>query len=144
MVWLTILTDTNCGLDFVAEYVGEIITDHEAEARDDTYLFNLDHFAQPGGANEPARTLCLDPSTRGNVARFFNHSTDANLITQPVFSKSAGTSMNYHVAFFACRDIPIGEELTFDYSYGVSAEKGYSVPKWFEQQESIQVWGPSN
>ena len=49
--------------------VGEVITDHEAEQRDDEYLFNLDHFSQPGPDHEPAKTLCIDPKLKGNVAR---------------------------------------------------------------------------
>ena len=45
------------------------------------------------------------------------------------------------VAFFASKDVPAGEELTFDYGYGASAKRGgYCVPSWFDKKET----NPSN
>ena len=81
----------------------------------------------------PKTLVLLDSYFIGG--RFFNHSQNSNLISQPVFSADVGTSMHYHVAFFASKDVPAGEELRFDYGYHVSAVRnGYSVPAWFEKR----------
>lgn len=93
---------------FVCEYVGEVISDSEADRReDDSYLFDLDH--------KDGETLyCLDARNYGNVARFINHGCDANLTPVKVFVDHQDLSFP-RMAFFANRDIFPLEELTFDY-----------------------------
>ncbi|KIY62931.1 SET domain-containing protein [Cylindrobasidium torrendii FP15055 ss-10] len=58
----------------------------------------------------------VDPYPAGNWARFINHSCEPNLWTyNVVFDTIPDMNMPY-IAFFANRDIPAGEELTFDYN----------------------------
>ncbi|KRZ06928.1 Histone-lysine N-methyltransferase SUV39H1 [Trichinella zimbabwensis] len=98
---------------YVMEYVGEIITDAEAERRgaiyDDlgeTYLFDLDYLE--------ATKFSIDAKFYGNEARFVNHSCEPNMRVHNVWVN------NYHLslprlAFFTIRDISPGEELTLNY-----------------------------
>lgn len=66
---------------FVCEYVGEILTSTElcernmkcAKSRKDTYLALLDADWGSNGAPTNEKSLCLDASQYGNVARFINH-----------------------------------------------------------------------
>ena len=63
---------------YVCEYVGEIITDLEADQRqDDSYLFDLD--------NRDTESYCIDARSYGNVARFINHQCKPNLSPVKVF-----------------------------------------------------------
>jgi len=92
---------------YVCEYIGEIITDFEADQReDDSYLFDLD--------NKDGDTYCIDARRYGNIARFVNHSCDPNLIPVKVFIDHQDLKFP-RIAFFAVRDIEVNEELSFDY-----------------------------
>ncbi|XP_066245089.1 histone-lysine N-methyltransferase EHMT1 isoform X1 [Euwallacea similis] len=92
---------------FVCEYVGEILTDSEADLReDDSYLFDLD--------NRETDSFCIDAKFYGNFSRFINHSCLPNLYPIKVF-------IDHHdlrfprIALFSKRDIAANEELSFDY-----------------------------
>ncbi|KAI1305369.1 Histone-lysine N-methyltransferase EHMT2 [Halotydeus destructor] len=92
---------------FVCEYVGEIISDSEADRREeDSYLFDLD--------NKDGETYCLDARYYGNVARFINHRCEPNLTPVKVFIDHQDLSFP-RIALFANRDIKAYEELGFDY-----------------------------
>ncbi|ELT88290.1 hypothetical protein CAPTEDRAFT_206547 [Capitella teleta] len=92
---------------FVCEYVGELISDAEAESReDDSYLFDLD--------NKDVDTFCVDARKYGNVARFINHLCYPNLVPVKVFIEHQDLRFP-RICFFASRDIVAGEELGFDY-----------------------------
>ncbi|XP_045581767.2 uncharacterized protein G9a isoform X3 [Procambarus clarkii] len=92
---------------YVCEYVGEIITDLEADQRqDDSYLFDLD--------NKDSETFCIDARGYGNIARFINHLCEANLTPVKVFIDHQDLTFP-RIAFFANRDIEADEELGFDY-----------------------------
>lgn len=92
---------------YVCEYVGEIITDLEADQRrDDSYLFDLD--------NKDSETFCIDARAYGNIARFINHLCEANLTPVKVFIDHQDLTFP-RIAFFANRDIEADEELGFDY-----------------------------
>ncbi|XP_063874460.1 histone-lysine N-methyltransferase EHMT1-like isoform X2 [Scylla paramamosain] len=92
---------------YVCEYVGEIITDLEADQRqDDSYLFDLD--------NRDSETFCIDARSYGNIARFINHLCEANLTPVKVFIDHQDLTFP-RIAFFANRDIEADEELGFDY-----------------------------
>ncbi|KAG5280896.1 hypothetical protein AALO_G00065210 [Alosa alosa] len=92
---------------FVCEYVGEIITDKEANTRgNDAFLFNLD--------NKVGDVYCIDAQFYGNVARFLNHLCEPNLFPVRVFTKHQDLRFP-RVALFSCRHIRVGEELGFDY-----------------------------
>ncbi|XP_050737194.1 histone-lysine N-methyltransferase EHMT2-like isoform X3 [Eriocheir sinensis] len=92
---------------YVCEYVGEIITDLEADQRhDDSYLFDLD--------NRDSETFCIDARSYGNIARFINHLCEANLTPVKVFIDHQDLTFP-RIALFANRDIEADEELGFDY-----------------------------
>ncbi|KAG7196630.1 hypothetical protein KM043_015978 [Ampulex compressa] len=92
---------------YVCEYVGEIISDSEADHReDDSYLFDLD--------NRDGETYCIDARRYGNIARFINHSCAPNLLPVRVFVEHQDLHFP-RIAFFANRDIEADEELGFDY-----------------------------
>ncbi|KAI0541277.1 histone-lysine N-methyltransferase [Xylaria digitata] len=114
---------------FVDKYIGEIITAEEAARRrarshiaqrKDIYLFALDKFSNPDSFDERLRgpPLEVDGEFVSGPTRFINHSCDPNL---RIFAR-VGDHADKHIhdlAFFAARDIPRGEELTFDYVDGV-------------------------
>ncbi|KAI0095547.1 SET domain protein [Hypoxylon sp. NC0597] len=114
---------------FVDKYMGEIITAHEANRRrakshiaqrKDVYLFALDKFSDPNSYDERLRgpPLEVDGEFMSGPTRFVNHSCEPNL---RIFAR-VGDHADKHLhdlAFFAIRDIPRGEELTFDYVDGI-------------------------
>lgn len=92
---------------FICEYVGELISDSEADNReDDSYLFDLD--------NKDGDTYCIDARRYGNVARFINHRCEPNIIPVKVFVDHQDLRFP-RICFFATTDIKAGEELGFDY-----------------------------
>jgi len=78
----------------VIEYVGEIITNAEADRRGGKYLFNIDS------------KWTVDGKGRDNIARYINHSCNPNCE-----SSTKGKRIFIH----ATRDIASGEELCYDY-----------------------------
>ncbi|XP_078282522.1 histone-lysine N-methyltransferase EHMT1-like isoform X5 [Rhinoraja longicauda] len=93
--------------NFICEYVGELITDSEADVReDDSYLFDLD--------NKEGAVYCIDARYYGNISRFVNHLCEPNLIPVRVFMSHQDLRFP-RIAFFSSRDIKCGEELGFDY-----------------------------
>ncbi|KAJ7326062.1 hypothetical protein OS493_028318 [Desmophyllum pertusum] len=112
----------------VTEYIGEAITQEEAEKRGkvydscgQTYLFDLDF-------NDGECLYTLDAKKYGNISHFINHSCDPNL---DVFSIWVDTlDPNFpRIAFFANRNIKQGEELTFDYQMTLDVGSGASSPR---------------
>nr|XP_033502837.1 histone-lysine N-methyltransferase EHMT1 isoform X1 [Epinephelus lanceolatus] len=92
---------------FVCEYVGEIISEAEAEMRqNDTYLFSLD--------DKPEDLYCIDARFYGNISRFLNHMCEPNLFACRVFTTHQDLRFP-HIAFFASENIKAGEELGFNY-----------------------------
>uniref|UniRef100_A0A0A9Z5B7 Histone-lysine N-methyltransferase EHMT1 n=4 Tax=Lygus hesperus TaxID=30085 RepID=A0A0A9Z5B7_LYGHE len=92
---------------YVCEYIGEIISDLEADTRkDDSYLFDLD--------NAESETYCLDARRYGNVCRFINHSCRPNLSPVKIYYQHQDLHFP-RIAMFASRDIMPNEELGFDY-----------------------------
>ncbi|RKH06434.1 SET domain-containing protein [Corallococcus sp. CA053C] len=88
----------------IIEYIGERITQAEADVRYDdesmerhhTFLFNLDD------------DTVLDAGTVHNESRYINHSCEPNC--QSLIDKG-------HIHIYALRTIEPGEELTYDYAY---------------------------
>ncbi|XP_067941457.1 histone-lysine N-methyltransferase EHMT2-like isoform X2 [Watersipora subatra] len=92
---------------FVCEYVGELITDSEADERaDDSYLFDLD--------SKDGDTYCIDAKHYGNISRFINHRCEPNLTPVNVFIDHQDVRFP-RICFFANTDIDPGTELGFDY-----------------------------
>ncbi|XP_021380179.1 mucin-17-like isoform X2 [Mizuhopecten yessoensis] len=92
---------------FICEYIGELISDSEADSReDDSYLFDLD--------NRDGDTYCIDARRYGNISRFVNHLCEPNLIPVKVFVEHQDLRFP-RICFFSSRDIKADEELGFDY-----------------------------
>uniref|UniRef100_A0A8D3D528 Euchromatic histone-lysine N-methyltransferase 1b n=1 Tax=Scophthalmus maximus TaxID=52904 RepID=A0A8D3D528_SCOMX len=92
---------------FVCEYVGEIISEAEAEMRqNDAYLFSLD--------DKPQDLYCVDARFYGNISRFLNHMCEPNLFACRVFTTHQDLRFP-HISFFASENIKAGEELGFNY-----------------------------
>uniref|UniRef100_A0A8C2KPA0 Euchromatic histone-lysine N-methyltransferase 1b n=1 Tax=Cyprinus carpio TaxID=7962 RepID=A0A8C2KPA0_CYPCA len=92
---------------FVCEYIGEIISDAEADVREnDSYLFSLD--------SKVGDMYCVDARFYGNISRFINHHCEPNLFPCRVFTSHQDLRFP-HIAFFACKNISAGDELGFDY-----------------------------
>jgi len=98
--------------DFIHEYVGEIISQEEAERRGQFYdirnrsfLFNLcsDH--------------AIDGNNKGNKTRFINHSSKPNCSTKTFFVNG-----DYRIGLYANQDIGAQSELFFDYRYSESMD----------------------
>ncbi|KAK4212715.1 histone-lysine N-methyltransferase [Rhypophila decipiens] len=114
---------------FVDRYLGEVITSQQADLRrrestiarrKDVYLFALDKFTDPNSPNELLRgpPIEVDGEYMSGPTRFINHSCDPNM---RIFAR-VGDHADKHIhdlALFAVRDIPKGEELTFDYVDGL-------------------------
>lgn len=94
---------------FITQYVGEIYSInskygkkklHEYKDKLCTYLMSI------------SKNEVIDPTLKGNIARFINHSCDPNCETQ-----------KWHVlgeicvGVFACKNIHEDEELTFNYGF---------------------------
>ncbi|PPJ53404.1 hypothetical protein CBER1_00962 [Cercospora berteroae] len=118
--------------EFVDVYLGEVITNDEANRREhhanrdsegsaykDSYLYWLDKFK---GDRDPTTDTVLededlyvvDGEHMGNITRFMNHSCEPN-IRQYTVSYNKHDLKLYSLAFFAYEDIPAGTELNFDY-----------------------------
>ncbi|XP_053705235.1 histone-lysine N-methyltransferase EHMT1 isoform X3 [Synchiropus splendidus] len=92
---------------FVCEYVGEIISEAEADMRqNDAYLFSLD--------DKPQDMYCIDARFYGNISRFLNHMCEPNLFACRVFTTHQDLRFP-HIGFFASESIKAGEELGFNY-----------------------------
>ncbi|KAM4651526.1 histone-lysine N-methyltransferase SETMAR isoform 2-T2 [Discoglossus pictus] len=100
---------------FVCEYVGEVLGQDEAYRRiqcqdphANNYIIAVREHLHGG---QTLQTF-VDPTYKGNVGRFLNHSCQPNLFMVPVRTHS----MVPRLALFAARDIIPGEELCYDYS----------------------------
>jgi SET domain-containing protein len=93
----------------IVEYRGERITKVESERREAKRLVRL---ARGGDGCvyifHLNRRHDLDGRTRGNVARFINHSCAPNCRAETIGGK---------IWIIARREIPAGTELSFDYGY---------------------------
>lgn len=100
---------------FVIQYVGEVFDTETKVGKERlgkykgctcTYLMKIE------------KTQLIDPSNKGSLARFINHSCDPNCITRKwdVLGETC-------VGIFAIKDIKEGEEITFDYQFDC-----YSTP----------------
>jgi hypothetical protein len=91
----------------VIEYVGERIDKGESLRRceaDNAYIFNLNQKAD------------IDGNVAWNPARFINHSCDPNCEAKLIGDR---------IWIIAQRDIPPGEEITFNYGFDLEDYKNY-------------------
>ncbi|XP_047236373.1 histone-lysine N-methyltransferase EHMT1a isoform X2 [Girardinichthys multiradiatus] len=92
---------------FICEYVGEIISNAEADKREnDSFLFTLD--------NKVGEPYCIDARLFGNIGRFINHLCEPNLIAVRVFTIHQDQRFP-KIAFFSSRLIKAGEQIGIDY-----------------------------
>jgi uncharacterized protein len=97
--------------DRIIEYLGERITQDEADKRYDdsamarhhTFLFSVDD------------DTVIDAAREGNDARFINHSCAPNC---QAFLEDE------RIYIYALRDIAVGEELSYDYGYERTEDMG--------------------
>ena len=123
---------TSCGLGVFAEepivagrrvcgYFGEVVSAEEAarrvaasDARPGASHYVLAVRRAPADdAEDRGDVSWIDPTTRGNVGRWLNHSCDGGNLTT-VLTRSAGESAS-RVVFHARRDIASGTELRWRY-----------------------------
>lgn len=96
---------------FIIQYIGEIysIKSEEGIKRLQQYSRSTCTYLMKLSAKE-----VIDPTHKGNIARFMNHSCEPNCITQ-----KWNVLGEISVGIFALKDIHPGEELTFDYQFDV-------------------------
>ena len=82
--------------DLVIEYVGEKITEGEANRRGGKYLFELND------------NWTIDGKGRDNLARYLNHSCKPNCYPELDDAEE-------HIYIYAKKNIKAGEELTYHY-----------------------------
>ncbi|VDM33824.1 unnamed protein product [Hydatigera taeniaeformis] len=105
---------------FIVEYAGEVIDFPEFRRRIRQYekAKRVHHYFMSLGPEH-----FIDAGTKGNWARFVNHSCEPNAETQKWMVNG-----RLRIGFFAICDIPAGEEITIDYQfvqYGLTEQKCY-------------------
>jgi len=114
---------------FICEYAGEILTKTEAIRRDHqnqleqkmNYIFCLN---EVGLADGKMTQTFIDPSRKGNIGRYINHSCDANC---DIISTRVDCIIP-KIAIFANRDILPSMEITFNYG-----SKGHEASNEFKK-----------
>ena len=116
--------------DFIIEYIGEKISQEEAERRGHwqdkkncSYLFNLN------------TADVIDSARRGNKSKFINHSTVPNCYTRIVIVNGS----DHRIGVYALRDIEPHTELFFNYHYDKKIEhaelsKSGVTPEWMRKR----------
>ena len=101
---------------FICEYIGEYISDDEAESRGIRYdNQKMSRIMDVVGDGKDVVRMCIDATHFSNLARFLNHSCDPNCYKQRILCDHM--SRLPRIAFFTLRDIQPLEELTYDYGY---------------------------
>ncbi len=80
--------------ELVAEYVGKLISNKEADEHGGRYLFAINS------------RWTIDGTTRKNIARYINHACRPNCEPEVV---------GHRIFIYAKRKINVGEEITYDY-----------------------------
>lgn len=116
---------------FVCEYIGEVLDKQEANERRSrygqqgcSYMYEIDaHTNDMSRLIEGQVEYVIDATKYGNVSRFINHSCLPNLVNHQVLVNSMD-SQYAHIGLYASRDIPFGEELTYNYRYNLLPGEG--------------------
>ncbi|KAF1814337.1 SET domain-containing protein [Eremomyces bilateralis CBS 781.70] len=134
---------------FIDTYRGEIITDEEADRREarsgkgkESYLYALDKFEDELREREEAPYV-VDGEHKGGPTRFMNHSCDPNVLQYTV-SYNKYDQKVYDLAFFARRDIPANEELSFDYLDKDEEDNEAGTGVLTSQVDDVEVWTPDD
>lgn len=96
--------------EFVIDYRGEVISV-------DTFIDRIGSHSEDDGAFAIAydRDEIIDSSSKGNSARFINHSCDPNLVLRKFDTLGDGHE-EHEFGLWSRRPIKAGEELTYDYN----------------------------
>lgn len=130
---------------FICEYAGEVLTKSEAMRRDQqnqlagdmNYIFCLNEIRSTDGAQ--TQTF-IDPSRKGNIGRYINHSCDANCDIVSV----RVDSIIPKIAIFANREIPPLTEITFSYgSDGPEEASNEDKKKCFCNADKCKLFLPN-
>ncbi|KAE9542660.1 hypothetical protein AGLY_002571 [Aphis glycines] len=99
---------------FVARYIGEIITVEESEDRLRDGLSNIDYTWNLDFNDPQNYKYIIDGTHFANFTRFINHSCSSNLNVYAVWINCLDRNLP-QLALFANRDIVAGEQLTTNY-----------------------------
>ncbi|SOV17458.1 variant-silencing SET protein [Plasmodium gaboni] len=99
--------------ELICEYVGEVLGKEEFEKRLKVYeeeskktdMYNWYTI-------QINKDVYIDSAKKGSISRFINHSCSPNSVSQKWIVRGF-----YRIGIFALRDIPSGEEITYNYSY---------------------------
>lgn len=129
---------------FICEYVGELLTRSEALRRDGenqindkmNFIFCLNEISSSNGS---ATQTFVDPSLKGNIGRYINHSCEANcdIISARV------DSVIPKIAIFANRDIQPLTEISFNYGSDGREAKGETRKKCFCKSINCRLYLPN-
>ncbi len=62
----------------------------------------------------------VDATTKGNVARFINHSCEPNANAAVIdYKDNKNRSSGKAIVFYALRDLDAGDEITYDYKFAL-------------------------
>ncbi|KAL9872187.1 putative histone-lysine N-methyltransferase set-23 isoform 1-T1 [Glossina fuscipes fuscipes] len=109
---------------FICEYAGELLTRQEAQKRmqeNDTrqrmnYVLSLcEYISNGGGTTNKVLLTTVDPSRKGNIGRYLNHSCQPNCQIKSVRIDCPLPK----IAIFSKNFIKAGEELCFHYNEGI-------------------------
>jgi hypothetical protein len=97
--------------EFIIQYLGEIfsLTSQIGMKRRNEYSGSTCTYLMKLSPKE-----VIDPTKKGNVARFINHSCDPNCVT-----RKWNVMGEVFVGIFAKKDIALNQELSFDYKFDV-------------------------
>ncbi|EFO82512.1 hypothetical protein CRE_00035 [Caenorhabditis remanei] len=102
---------------FLCAYFGDLISPDERNRRKELYKDE----GLPHDYTFQAGSFFIDPTKRGNIAKYANHSCIPNMVA--ITYKLDGHHKNLMViGYFAARNIGIGEELTVAYNFDYDPE----------------------
>ena len=116
-------------------YFGELISTDETnrrinniyERRNLNYILTIkEHIINNNGIDDIVMVTNIDATSHGGLARFVNHSCNPNCRIDMIRTERTLLGIPCLVAI---KLISIGEQLTFDYSYGQDNDDTFSVKK---------------
>lgn len=108
------------GGSMVVEYLGEIVRQSLANAREKKYEIECLSSGQKIASSYLFRLdleWVLDATKRGNIARFINHSCDPVCIARTIVADGEN-----RIAMYAKKDIKKGDEITYDYKFPLESD----------------------